>query len=95
MIEELAPKFGHDPSSIKTQVLGVRPGEKIHEALITSEEARYMRETDDMVIIHQPALAPHYPLVSMPISPRVINSEFSTLLTKEQIKNVLKKCNIL
>jgi len=30
---------------------GVRPGEKIHESLVSSDEARYTREFDDMFVI--------------------------------------------
>ena len=36
-ISDLINSFGHN---IKTKVIGIRPGEKIHEILITNDEAR-------------------------------------------------------
>ncbi len=32
-------------------VIGIRPGEKLHEALVSEDEARHAREFDDMFII--------------------------------------------
>jgi FlaA1/EpsC-like NDP-sugar epimerase len=40
MIEELAPRFGHDPSMIKIETIGPKPGEKLHEELMSEEETR-------------------------------------------------------
>lgn len=40
MIDELAPKYGHDPASVKIQVIGTKPGEKLYEELMTDEETR-------------------------------------------------------
>lgn len=35
----------------KTKIIGVRPGEKMHEVLITQEEARHTKETKDFYVI--------------------------------------------
>src|SRR5215469_5384674 len=32
--------------------LGIRPGERLHEVLLSADEARYSIETDDMFVIH-------------------------------------------
>lgn len=36
----------------KIQIMGIRPGEKLHEILISSPEARHTVELDDMYVIH-------------------------------------------
>jgi UDP-N-acetylglucosamine 4,6-dehydratase len=33
------------------EIIGIRPGEKIHETLITEEEARHAKEFDDYIVI--------------------------------------------
>ena len=40
MIEELAPQFGHQPSDIKVETIGTKPGEKLYEELMSDEETR-------------------------------------------------------
>lgn len=54
-IEALAPRHGRSPDAIGLRNVGLRPGEKLHEELMTDEEATRAVETDDMFII-QPAL---------------------------------------
>jgi UDP-N-acetylglucosamine 4,6-dehydratase (inverting) len=44
LIDELAP-------GVKRKVIGIRPGEKIHEILITDNEARHTQEFDEYYII--------------------------------------------
>jgi UDP-N-acetylglucosamine 4,6-dehydratase len=39
MIEELAPRFGRNAKEIRIKEVGMRPGEKMHEDLMTEEEA--------------------------------------------------------
>jgi FlaA1/EpsC-like NDP-sugar epimerase len=51
MVEELAPKHGYEPGSIEIQNIGKRPGEKIYEELMTSYEAEYAYENEDMFIV--------------------------------------------
>lgn len=40
MIRELAPRYGLSPKSIKVNEVGVKPGEKMYEELMTGEETR-------------------------------------------------------
>ncbi|MDO8468845.1 MAG: polysaccharide biosynthesis protein [Candidatus Peribacter sp.] len=56
LIEELAPRFGLTPSSIKRQVIGARPGEKTEEILMTTEESQYAIEESDMFVVRPPIL---------------------------------------
>lgn len=40
MIEELAPIYGYLPNDIKITEIGIKPGEKLYEELMSSEETR-------------------------------------------------------
>lgn len=40
MVEELAPSLGRNPKDIEIRVVGPRPGEKMYEELMNSEETR-------------------------------------------------------
>jgi UDP-N-acetylglucosamine 4,6-dehydratase/5-epimerase len=51
MIEVLAPKYGNTPDAISTQIIGVKPGEKLREVLMSESEQMRAYETEDMVII--------------------------------------------
>ena len=47
LILEVAPIYGHDPSAIEICEIGVKPGEKLFEELINSEEVRRAVELDN------------------------------------------------
>ncbi|WP_458207738.1 SDR family NAD(P)-dependent oxidoreductase [Haladaptatus sp. NG-SE-30] len=51
MRTEFAPKFGYEPSAIEIQQIGRRPGERIHEKLISKDEIRQAVELDEMFVI--------------------------------------------
>jgi FlaA1/EpsC-like NDP-sugar epimerase len=57
MIAELAPIIGRDPEQILLDVIGTRPGEKLHEELLNDEEARRTVELEDFFVV-SPALRP-------------------------------------
>jgi FlaA1/EpsC-like NDP-sugar epimerase len=44
MIRELAPQYGHRPEDIGVDVVGVKPGEKMYEELMSLEETRRVHE---------------------------------------------------
>lgn len=51
MKDVLAPKYGYDPNMIKTKVIGIRPGEKLAEYLLTDFEMENVFETEEFFII--------------------------------------------
>jgi FlaA1/EpsC-like NDP-sugar epimerase len=57
MIERLAAKAGYSPSQIKIEEIGIKPGEKLYEELITDDEATRTIELKDMFVV-LPAILP-------------------------------------
>jgi FlaA1/EpsC-like NDP-sugar epimerase len=51
MIEVLAPKYGHKPDAVSTKIIGVKPGEKLREELMTESEQMRAYENEYMFII--------------------------------------------
>lgn len=51
MIEELAPRYGRDPSSIGVEMIGVKPGEKMYEELMNHEETRRALELERYFVV--------------------------------------------
>ena len=87
MIEELAPKYGHDPTKIPVEIINARAGEKIYEELMTEEESMKASEIDDMFVI-LPSLTEEQ-LRASKVAIRNYASNGQNLLTKEEIKALL------
>lgn len=51
MVEEYASKFGYTSGEIEIDVIGARPGERVHEKLISMDESAQARELEDMYVI--------------------------------------------
>lgn len=60
LIEELAPKYGKDAKTVQTKIMGVRPGEKLHELLMNEEECMHAEEQQDMFILRPKINVPHF-----------------------------------
>ena len=52
LVEEYAPAFGYRPADIAVETIGIRPGEKRHEALLTEDEAQLAEDVDGMFVVH-------------------------------------------
>jgi FlaA1/EpsC-like NDP-sugar epimerase len=108
MIEELAPKYGRRPSEVKTKLIGIRPGEKFHEELMTEEESVWAQETEDMFIVRPPVELPDVTLkrpgeiLRKPLKEEYLSakrmrltSKDARLLNKHEIKKLLRECSVI
>jgi FlaA1/EpsC-like NDP-sugar epimerase len=98
MIRELAPVFGHDPAAIRIELIGTKPGEKMFEELINSEESRRARELGDYFVI-LPALSavpdePYPGELSQSVE-EPYHSGNCPLMTKDDITEFLSSNNLL
>lgn len=59
LIEKEAQKYGYNASDIKIKFIGTKPGEKIHESLITGYERDNARIEDELIIV-SPSILKYY-----------------------------------
>lgn len=98
MIEELAPKFGYEPSEIKIEITGIRPGEKLYELLMSEEEAQNVEERKDMFILKPPLITPHL-VEKVPVfkkvSPEKYDARKAKPLAKAELRKLFRKEKII
>ena len=95
MIEEFAPGYGN--KDIEIEIIGIRPGEKIYELLMTEEEAQYAEDWGDLFVLRPGMITPHHiskEVISQPIPVEMYNSMDAKLLTKKEIKVLLNQLNL-
>ena len=100
MIEELAPKYGYAPQEIARVEIGVKPGEKLYEELMTEEEVTRSWELDDMYVT-MPVIKPmtgsfeyRYPEVRG-VPRKAYNSASEKLMNARQIKDFLYRNGLI
>ena len=74
---------------IKTEIIGIRPGEKIHEIMVSEEEAYRTEECGKYYVIRStlPEIAPHRPI--MPTLTGEYSSEHS-VVSLEETRHILR-----
>lgn len=93
LIEELSPN-----KKIEIKEIGVRPGEKLYEVLVTEEEMLNVVENEKMYVLHQENIDPtlmHSDFKLLKNGKEIYSSNTIKLLSKSEIKSILKKENIL
>ena len=96
MIEELAPRYGYEPESIRIETIGAKPGEKLYEELLTEEEVRRAIELDRYFAIIPAFKTAYreikfdYPTKSQSRVERPYNSTLETPLTRQELRAYLK-----
>ena len=85
----IAPKYGFKPNQIRTKIIGIRPGEKLTEYLLTDFEMENVLETKDFFIL--PSLFKSFHRSSYPNAkkPKNLYSHFEK--TKPISKNAIAK----
>ena len=100
MIEELAPKYGYNPKDVRVEIIGVKPGEKLYEEMMTEAECSRALETDKMFII-LPQLMDEFRHIDYKYTgAKMITSQNYTsrdvnFLQKDEIKLLLHKEGLL
>lgn len=100
MREEYAPEYGRKPEEIALKIVGKRPGEKMHEELISSIECENVWENDELFIIapqtNCPGWPSHYttPEGFAKTARKTYSSEDGNLLSKAEIKKTIRELNI-
>ena len=74
VIEKVCSKAGIPVSEVKIRIIGLRPGEKMYEELMTKDEAQYAVEYEDMYAI-QPIIGAMKVINNSPGSYRSDNEE--------------------
>ncbi len=99
VIEELAPRYGYDPSSILIENIGIKPGEKMYEELITAEEMERALELDKMYVltpqINDLKLKEFKYNNSSKVTKAVYSSHEEAPASKKDIKAILEKAGVL
>lgn len=100
LIEELAPRYGYSPKDIKITEIGIKPGEKLYEELMSSEETRRAYELQNYFSV-LPAFRSIYQdiyeysdLVNTTVSAPYVSSN-ETSLTVTEIRMLLSEYKLL
>ena len=70
--------------------IGIRPGEKLHETLINSEEIRYSWEIDNMYMISNPEIMKTYPKAEKIKNMKMYSSDSVDKIPKDELKQLIK-----
>lgn len=101
MRDELAPRYGHAPQDIEIATVGAKPGEKLYEELMTTEETRRTLQLERYFVI-LPALgkskdevAHAYGDVVSTTVPRPYTSDAEPALTRAELRDFLLRYGLL
>ncbi len=100
MIEELAPRFGHDPVSIEITEIGAKPGEKLYEELMTDAEVPRSLDIGSMFVTlpaiqaEEERASYRYPGGQEQVRSAYVSSEEEPI-TKVEVKDFLETAGCL
>ncbi|WCN38141.1 UDP-N-acetylglucosamine 4,6-dehydratase family protein [Aneurinibacillus uraniidurans] len=96
IIEETAAKFEFDPATISIREIGLRPGEKMYEELMTYEEATGALELPDMFVIPNAYVGREYRYEDAKPADKQSYSSYEVVpLSKQDVRILLREEGLL
>ncbi|MFZ3171720.1 MAG: UDP-N-acetylglucosamine 4,6-dehydratase family protein [Carboxydocellales bacterium] len=96
IIEEFTPSCGYSPKDISIEEIGLRPGEKMYEELMTIEEAKLATEFTDMFAVAPTYAEKKYTYTDgLPAEHKTFSSHDVQPLSKEEIRSLLQREQLL
>ena len=92
-VSEYSRGRGWAPDEVEIREVGIRPGEKLHEELVTAEECARLEEHDQMYVVQPFRRRP----VEIPVGPvpAAGRSDQTALLGREEIAALLDRAGLL
>ena len=72
------------------EIIGIRPGEKLNETLINSEEIRYGWEIDNLYMISNPEIVKTYPKAEKIKNMKTYSSDSVDKIPRDELKQLIK-----
>jgi len=90
LVEELSPRYGHDPDAITRQLIGARPGEKKDEELLSEDEAKRVEQTERMLVV-KPLRLEHRAPPGKIVPRSLYHSGHADWMSRDAIREMLKR----
>ncbi|MBB6692197.1 polysaccharide biosynthesis protein [Cohnella xylanilytica] len=95
IVEEMAAKLSIEASDVRIEEIGLRPGEKMYEELMTEEEAKRALELPDMFIIPNEFVHKGSYPGAVPTTLRSYESDCEEILSEQQVRTLLQSAKLL
>lgn len=89
VIHETARKLNIDPHQIEVMEIGLRPGEKMYEELMTVEEASIALDLNEMFVIPNELIGQHQYNGAIPAGVQSYSSNSETAISQDQLMHLL------
>ncbi|GKU76811.1 SDR family NAD(P)-dependent oxidoreductase [Paenibacillus sp. L3-i20] len=95
VVQEVAKRIGINPHSIAMDEIGLRPGEKMYEELMTQEEAAHALEFNRMFLIPNSFVGQRLYLHANPAKVKSYSSHNDSAISKTQVSEILADNNLI
>ncbi|KRE46313.1 SDR family NAD(P)-dependent oxidoreductase [Paenibacillus sp. Soil522] len=94
VIEETCNRFGLKPEDMQVDTIGIRPGEKMFEELMTEEESRWALELPDMYIIPSNFVKRHHYQDAVKAAYGTYSSHNQQPISSEEVRRLVSEINL-